>query len=44
MPFTFHPTKIRDVILIEPRSFTDERGFFFENYKKSDFVKNGIVY
>ena len=44
MPFTFHPTKIKDVILVEPRSFSDERGFFFENYKKSDFAKNGISY
>lgn len=44
MPFTFHPTKIKDVILVEPRSFSDDRGFFFENYKKSEFDKNGILY
>ncbi len=44
MPFTFQSTKIKDVILVEPRSFNDDRGFFYENYKKSDFLKNGIVY
>ncbi len=44
MPFTFQSTRIKDVILIEPRSFSDERGYFFENYKKSDFMANGITY
>jgi len=42
MPFIFNKTKIADVILIEPKVFGDDRGFFVESYKKSDFVQNGI--
>jgi len=43
MPFTFKETPIKDLIIIEPRVFEDERGFFMETYKKSDFVKAGIA-
>lgn len=43
MPFTFTPTSISDVIVVEPKVFGDERGFFMEAFKKSDFEKNGIV-
>lgn len=42
MPFEFIPQKIKDVILIKPKVFGDSRGFFLENYKKSDFYANGI--
>ena len=42
MPFEFKKLEIEDVILIEPKVFGDERGFFMESYKKSDFVANGI--
>ena len=42
MPFEFQRTKIPDVILIKPRVFEDDRGFFMETYKKSDFKKEGI--
>ena len=42
MPFEFERQKIEDVILVKPRVFGDNRGFFMESYKKSDFVKNGI--
>jgi len=42
MPFEFEKTKIQDVILIKPKVFGDNRGFFMEEYKKSDFLKNGI--
>ena len=42
MPFDFEPQKISDVILIKPKSFQDNRGFFIESYKKSDFLKNSI--
>ncbi len=34
--------KIEDVILVKPRVFGDERGYFTETYKKSEFFKNGI--
>ena len=42
MPFTFTHLAIPDVILIEPAIFRDERGFFMESYKYSDFVAFGI--
>ena len=42
MPFTFKRLSIPDVILVEPNSFSDDRGFFFESYKESDFLSNGI--
>ena len=42
MPFEFEPQKIADVILIKPKVFGDNRGFFLESYKKSDFTANGI--
>ncbi|MBR6301242.1 dTDP-4-dehydrorhamnose 3,5-epimerase [bacterium] len=42
MPFEFEKQKIEDVILIKPKVFGDNRGFFMESYKKSDFYANGI--
>ena len=42
MPFTFKRLSIHDVILVEPQSFSDDRGFFFESFKESDFFSNGI--
>lgn len=42
MPFDFKKLSIKDVILVTPRVFEDERGFFQETYKKSDFYANGI--
>ena len=42
MPFEFEKQEIEDIILIKPRIFGDNRGFFMETYKKSDFVRNGI--
>ena len=42
MPFEFKKLKIKEVQLIIPQVFGDERGFFLETYKKSDFVSNGI--
>ncbi|OAQ19863.1 dTDP-4-dehydrorhamnose 3,5-epimerase [Thermosulfurimonas dismutans] len=44
MPFTFTRLEIPDVILIEPKVFGDERGFFLETYKASEFRANGISY
>lgn len=43
MPFEFEPQHIKDVILIKPKVFGDNRGFFMETYKKSEFEKNGII-
>jgi dTDP-4-dehydrorhamnose 3,5-epimerase len=42
MPFTFVPCALPGVVLIEPIVFQDERGFFMETYKASDFAKAGI--
>lgn len=42
MPFNFKKLGIDEVILIEPKVFGDERGFFMESYQKSEFVTNGI--
>lgn len=42
MPFEFEKLEIEGVILIKSQILKDSRGFFMENYKKSDFVKNGI--
>ncbi len=42
MPFTFKRLSIPDVILAQPKSFSDDRGFFLESFKESDFVLNGI--
>lgn len=36
------PTYIPDVLLIEPRVFPDERGFFLESYQKEKFREAGI--
>ena len=44
MPFDFRAlTKLHEVILIEPSTLQDERGWFREEYKRSDFEKRGIV-
>ncbi len=42
MAFEFERLAINEVILVKPRVFGDERGFFMETYKKSEFVANGI--
>ena len=42
MTFEFIKQNIEDVILIKPKVFCDNRGFFMESYKKSEFVANGI--
>lgn len=40
--YTFEPQEIPDVILITPRIWPDERGFFMENYTKKEFEEGGI--
>ena len=41
--FEFVKQSIEDVILIKPKVFDDNRGCFFESYKKSEFFQNGIT-
>ena len=37
------PTKISDVLIIEPRVFEDQRGFFYESYNEKAFrEKTGV--
>ena len=43
MPFRFQTLAIPDVILVEPQVFGDQRGFFLETYRRTDFIANGIV-
>ena len=42
MPFNFKKLQIPEVILVEPKVFEDERGFFMETYKMPDFIASGI--
>ena len=42
MPFEFQKFDIPDLILITPKVFEDERVFFMETYKQSDFLEKGI--
>lgn len=37
-------TPIPGLLIIEPRVFADDRGYFFESYNESNFEKNGLVY
>jgi dTDP-4-dehydrorhamnose 3,5-epimerase len=39
----FKTTPIEGLIIIEPKVFEDDRGHFYESYKKDIFKKNGIV-
>ena len=43
MPFTFQQLAIADVVLVETTAFADERGQFWEAYKRSTFVASGIA-
>ncbi|MHB2151103.1 dTDP-4-dehydrorhamnose 3,5-epimerase [Calditrichota bacterium LG25] len=42
MPFTIKETSLPGVILVTPKKFGDERGFFMETYKASDFLNAGL--
>ena len=43
MPFEFKRLEIPDVILIKPKVFEDERGFFMETYKKEEFEEKAGI-
>jgi dTDP-4-dehydrorhamnose 3,5-epimerase len=36
------PSDIPDVLIVEPKVFADERGFFFESYRREHFRAAGI--
>ncbi|BAT71078.1 dTDP-4-dehydrorhamnose 3,5-epimerase [Thermosulfidibacter takaii ABI70S6] len=42
MPFEFIKTEIPEVIIVKPIVFNDDRGFFMEFYKESEFREAGI--
>ena len=37
MPYTVIPTTLPDVLILEPKVFGDDRGFFFESFNQRDF-------
>lgn len=42
--FTFNETKIKGVYIIDVRTYGDNRGYFMETYKESDFKEAGLDY
>jgi dTDP-4-dehydrorhamnose 3,5-epimerase len=45
VPFEFSAfSEMPEVLLIKPKEFVDERGWFAETYRKSDFMKHGIPF
>lgn len=40
--FTFTETSIEGVLVVDVTAYGDERGYFVETYKRSDFVSGGI--
>lgn len=44
MEFQKIETPLADLFVIEPKVFTDDRGFFFESYNERDFREAGIGY
>jgi dTDP-4-dehydrorhamnose 3,5-epimerase len=43
MAFQFCETGFPGLLLIEPKVFADDRGFFMETYKQSEFAAHGIA-
>ena len=41
--FTFTETPIGGVVIVDAKSYGDERGRFMETYKRPDFVAGGIA-
>ncbi len=42
MPFTIEKLAIPDALLIQSKKFSDDRGFFFETFKQSEFSALGL--
>jgi dTDP-4-dehydrorhamnose 3,5-epimerase len=42
MPFTFEPQAIPEVVLVTPKIFGDNRGFFLESFKASEWKAAGL--
>ncbi|MEE0986728.1 MAG: dTDP-4-dehydrorhamnose 3,5-epimerase [Succinivibrionaceae bacterium] len=39
----FFKTSLEGVVIVEPRLFKDDRGYFFESYNEREFIANGIT-
>lgn len=39
MPYTVTPTDLPEVLILEPKVFGDDRGFFFESFNERDFQR-----
>ncbi len=37
MPYSVIPTALPEVLILEPKVFADDRGFFFESFNQSEF-------
>lgn len=44
MPFAFEKVGLAGLVAVTPRIFTDDRGLFFESYKKSEFERAGFAH
>lgn len=42
MPFEFTHLAIPDLVLVRAKAFEDERGFFMETYRRTQFAEGGI--
>lgn len=42
--FTFNETKIKGVYIIDVKTYGDNRGYFMETFKESDFKEAGLEY
>ena len=42
--FVFLKTCIKDVYIIDVKTYGDTRGYFMETYKESDFIEAGLTY
>ena len=38
----FIKTKIKDLLIVEPKIWKDDRGYFYESYSKRNFEEAGI--
>lgn len=43
MPFDFAPLTLPGLVHVKPKVLGDDRGFFLELYKQSEFARNGIA-
>jgi dTDP-4-dehydrorhamnose 3,5-epimerase len=43
MGITIVPTRLPEVVIVEPTKYGDERGFFAEVYHRADYVRHGLT-